>query len=90
MFAHPAAPWRVFDGQQDRRCTTALYELALSDAETEESWEKGGSRDIPAPVFVCWNAVLAQYEKPPMVLAIEGQLRDNIARRKRETAEAWY
>ena len=73
-----------------RNYTTAFYEPALSDSENVESWEEGGAKDMRARAYETWNAMLAQYEKPPIDVAIEEALQDYVARRKREIPEAWY
>ena len=73
-----------------RNYTTAFYEPELSDSENVESWEEGGAKDMRARAYEKWNAMLAQYEAPPIDLAIDEALKDYIARRKREVPEAWY
>ncbi len=77
-------------GHTMRNYTTAFYEPALSDSENVESWEEGGSKDMRARAYEKWNAMLAQYEAPPMDVAVDEALKDYVARRKREIPEAWY
>ncbi len=77
-------------GHTMRNYTTAFYEPALSDSENVESWEEGGAKDMRARAYERWNAMLAGYEKPPVDAAVEDELKDYVARRKREIPEAWY
>ncbi|MEO1342578.1 MAG: trimethylamine methyltransferase family protein [Pseudomonadota bacterium] len=73
-----------------RNYTTAFYEPELSDSENVESWEEGGAKDMRARAYEKWNAMLAQYEAPPIDVAVDEALKDYVARRKREIPEAWY
>ena len=73
-----------------RNYTTAFYEPELSDSENVESWEEGGAKDMRARAYARWNAMLDQYEKPPIDVAVDEALQDYVARRKREIPEAWY
>ena len=69
---------------------TAFYEPELSDSENVESWEEAGSTDMRRRAHARWKDMLDQYEQPAMDAAKEEELRDYIARRKREIPEAWY
>jgi trimethylamine--corrinoid protein Co-methyltransferase len=37
-----------------------------------------------------WTGLLARYEAPPIDAAIDEALKDYVARRKRDMADAWY
>ncbi|HIC79618.1 MAG TPA: trimethylamine methyltransferase [Kiloniellaceae bacterium] len=73
-----------------RNYQTAFYEPALSDSENVESWEERGSQDMERRAYARWNALLKDYEAPPIDPAVDEALRDYMARRKRELPDAWY
>ena len=73
-----------------RNYQTAFYEPALSDSENVESWEEGGEKDMRMRAYERWNAMLTQYEAPPIDAGVDEALQDYIARRKSEIPEAWY
>lgn len=77
-------------GHTMRNYQTAFYEPALSDSENVESWEEGGSLDMRARAHAKWNAMLDQYEAPPMDVAKKDALEAYVARRKEELPDAWY
>ncbi|MET1413411.1 trimethylamine methyltransferase family protein [Roseibium sp. HPY-6] len=73
-----------------RNYQTAFYEPRLSDSENVESWEEGGSKDMRQRAFERWQAMLADYQEPPMDPAIREELEAFVARRKEELPDAWY
>lgn len=73
-----------------RHYQNAFYDAELSDSENVESWEEKGSMDMRKRAYKKWNAMLDNYEQPPMDLAIKDALDDFIARRKNELPDAWY
>lgn len=73
-----------------RHYQTAFYEPKLSDSENVESWEERGSKDMRQRAYERWNQMLAEWEKPPIDPGTEEELRDYVARRKRELPDAWY
>ncbi len=77
-------------GHTMRNYTTAFYEPALSDSENVESWEEGGAKDMRQRAYERWNAMLGAYEAPELDQAKDEELRDYVARRKREIPAAWY
>ena len=77
-------------GHTMRNYQTAFYEPALSDSENVESWEEGGSKDMRTRAYEKWNAMLDQYEQPPIDGDTDEALKEYIARRKSEIPEAWY
>jgi trimethylamine--corrinoid protein Co-methyltransferase len=70
--------------------TSAFYEAALSDSNSVEQWEEQGARDAQRRAYERWNALLADYQPPPLDPARREALVDFVARRKRELPEAWY
>jgi len=73
-----------------RNYQTAFYESALSDSENVESWEEQGSKDMQRRAFERWNALLRDYEPPPIDPGTDEALRSFVARRKKELPDAWY
>jgi len=69
---------------------TAFYESTLCDSENVESWEEAGSRDMEHRAFQRWNAMLEDYQAPPMDHAIKEELKAFVERRKSELPDAWY
>jgi trimethylamine--corrinoid protein Co-methyltransferase len=70
--------------------TTAFYEPRLSDSNSVEQWEEQGSKDAARRAFDRWNALLAQYEPPPLDPARREALEDYVARRKAQLPDAWH
>jgi trimethylamine---corrinoid protein Co-methyltransferase len=70
--------------------TTAFYESALSDSNSVEQWEEGGSKDSQRRAWERWNRLLAEYVPPPLDPAKREALVDYVARRKSQLPEAWY
>jgi len=73
-----------------RNYQTAFYEPALSDSENVESWEEAGSPDMRQRAFKRWNAMLAEYQAPPIESGMKEELEAFVAKRKEELPEAWY
>jgi len=73
-----------------RNYQTAFYEPKLSDSENVESWEENGGKDMRLRAYERWNAMLEQYQAPPMDDGIKDALADFVARRKSELPDAWY
>ena len=73
-----------------RNYETAFYEPELSDNENVESWEEQGSKDMRQHAFKRWNDMLANYEEPPMDIAMREELSAFVTKRKEELPDAWY
>ena len=73
-----------------RNYKTAFYEPALSDSQNVETWEEAGSSDMRQKAFKRWNAMLDNFEPPPMDIAKREELSAYVARRKEELPDAWY
>jgi trimethylamine---corrinoid protein Co-methyltransferase len=67
-----------------RRFKSEFYFPQLADTEAYESWVKKGSKDVYARAGERYKTLLATYRKPPMDAGIEEELREFVARRKRE------
>ena len=77
-------------GHTMRNFRTAFYESSLSDSENVESWEENGAKDMQTRAFERWNAMLEEYEAPPIDAATDEALQDFVRRRKEELPDAWY
>ena len=63
-----------------RNYQTAFWDSALSDNEPFEKWsEEGGSTDIATRANRLWKKTLAEYEAPPLDLAVDEALCDYVA-----------
>jgi len=69
---------------------TAFWDSEIADNEPFEKWEAAGSEDAATRANRKWKAMLADYEAPPLDIAIDEELRDFIARRKASMDDAWY
>ncbi len=69
---------------------TAFWDSDLSDNEPFEKWEQAGSRDAASRANRLWKRRLAEYEAPPMDVAVRDALEDFVARKKAAAADAWY
>ncbi len=69
---------------------TAYYDAQMSDSESFEQWSERGEKDAQTRAFERWNAMLTQYEAPPIGPATDEALKDYVARRKNEMKDAWY
>ncbi|MCL6706095.1 trimethylamine methyltransferase family protein [Pseudomonas sp. R2.Fl] len=73
-----------------RNYTTAFWDSAVSDNEPFEKWAEAGSTDMATRANRLWKKTLAEYEAPPLDIAIDEALRDYIDRISRDRADAWY
>jgi len=73
-----------------RHYQTAFYDAELSDSNNVESWEENGAEDMRRRAYKKWNAMLANYEAPPIDPGTKQALDDFVARRKAELPDAWY
>jgi trimethylamine--corrinoid protein Co-methyltransferase len=74
-----------------RNYQTAFWDSALSDNEPFEKWsEEGGSTDMATRANRRWKKTLAEYEAPPLDVAIDDALAEYMTRRKNSMADAWY
>jgi trimethylamine--corrinoid protein Co-methyltransferase len=66
------------------RYETAFYSPLLSDWRNYETWRLAGAQDAATRANGLWKQALADFEAPPIDPAIDDQLKDFVARRKRE------
>ena len=69
---------------------TAFWDSDLSDNEPFEKWEAAGSTDAANRANTLWKKRLAEYEAPPMDIALRDALDDFVARKKAGMDDAWY
>ena len=67
------------------RYETAFYTPLVSDWQNFERWQETGGHDAATRANRIWKQLLADYEQPPLDAAINEQLEDYVARRKRGT-----
>lgn len=73
-----------------RNYQTAFWDSALSDNEPFEKWSEAGSTDMATRANARWKKTLAEYEAPPLDIAIDEALLDYVDRTKRAKPDAWY
>lgn len=73
-----------------RNYQTAFWDSALSDNEPFEKWSESGSTDMATRANAKWKKTLAEYEAPPLDIAIDEALQDYVERTKRAKPDAWY
>ena len=86
-------PGSHFLGSQHtlRNYQTAFWDSELSDNEPFEKWsDEGGSTDMATRANKKWKKVLAEYEAPPLDVAVDEELRDYIDRKKADVLDAWH
>ena len=66
------------------RYTTAFYQPFLSDWRNFEAWEAAGAVWTPQRAHQQFHDILANFEAPPMDIAIREELSEFVERRKRE------
>ena len=70
------------------RYETAFYQPILSDWRNFETWRDDGAKTATQRANEVWKKLLNEYEKPPLDPAVDDALRDFMARRKEEIANA--
>ena len=66
---------------------TAFYRPLLSSTENFERWSKNGGADAAERAGRIYQETLDAYEQPPIDDAVRDQLRDYVARRRRELGD---
>ena len=66
------------------RYKTAFYQPILTDTRNYETWLEQGADNAETRANGIWKRLLKEYEKPPIDSAVEEELKDFVARRKRE------
>lgn len=66
------------------RYETAFYSPFLSDWSNFETWEERGAIQTPARANKIWKQILAEFQPPPMDVAINEELQAFVTKRKEE------
>jgi len=61
---------------------TAFYRSPLADNNSVEQWEAEGAKDMIRRANALWKKQLAEYEAPPLDVAVDEALSDYMNRRK--------
>jgi trimethylamine--corrinoid protein Co-methyltransferase len=69
---------------------SALFRPDLPDNNSFEQWQAAGSLDMAQRANALWKSRLEAYEDPGLDPAIDDALKDYIAQRKLEVADADY
>jgi trimethylamine--corrinoid protein Co-methyltransferase len=89
VIAHVGAGGHFLGEEHTRKhFRSEFYFPALADTEAFEAWVKKGSKDAYARASERYRKLLATYREPTLDPAIDEQLRDFMARRKREIEPA--
>ncbi len=68
------------------RFAGAFFEPAVATRQNFDAWAAAGGVDAAGRAYRVWQAMLRDYEAPPLDPAIDEALRDFVARRERELA----
>ena len=68
---------------------TAFYRSPITDNNSFEQWEAEGARDLTQRANVRCRKILADYQAPPLDVAIDEALQDFIQRKKASMADAF-
>jgi trimethylamine--corrinoid protein Co-methyltransferase len=69
---------------------TAYYDAVLSDSESFEQWTERGGKDTAERAFDRWNALLREYQAPPIDEALDEALKAFVEQKKAGMPDAWY
>ncbi|KGF68239.1 trimethylamine methyltransferase [Hoeflea sp. BAL378] len=69
---------------------TAFWDSEIADNEPFEKWDIAGRTDAATRANARWKRTLAEYQAPPMDVAIDEALVDFVERTKAQMADAWY
>src|SRR5579862_1719348 len=61
---------------------TAFYRSPLADNNSVEQWEAEGAKDMTQRANALWKKQLAEYEAPPLDVAVDEALNEYMTRRK--------
>ena len=71
------------------RFQDAFFMPELLDNNSFEQWQAEGAKDAAQRANVLWKKTLAEYEPPPLDLAIDEALKDFIRRKKESMPDAF-
>jgi trimethylamine--corrinoid protein Co-methyltransferase len=69
---------------------TAFWDSTIADNEPFEKWDIAGRTDAASRANLRWKQMLADYQAPPIDVAVDEALIDYIERTKAAQADAWY
>ena len=69
---------------------TAFWDSEIADNEPFEKWQAGGGEDAAVRANRRWKKMLAEYQAPPIDVAVDEALQDFMARSKGTMDDAWY
>ncbi len=73
-----------------RHYKSAFWASELDDNRPWETWDEQGGADMASRANARWKKLLAEYEAPALDTGVDEALRDYVARKKAEVADAWY
>ncbi len=73
-----------------RHYASANYHSEIAEAGPYETWKENGSLTAEQRANDRWKSMLADYQAPPIDLAIDEALLDAIARKKSSMPDEWY
>ena len=65
------------------RFATEFYAPLLADRQNYETWVNNGAQDAAQRANRLWKQMLAEYEAPPIDVAVQEALREYVSRRER-------
>jgi trimethylamine--corrinoid protein Co-methyltransferase len=69
---------------------SAFYRSFVADNNSVEQWEAEGKKDAAMRANAIWKKMLAEYEAPPIDVAVDEALRDFIERKKASMPDTTY
>jgi trimethylamine--corrinoid protein Co-methyltransferase len=73
-----------------RHYETAYWESEINDDRPFETWSEQGGLDSAQRANARWKKTLAEFQAPPMDVAMDDALKDFIARKKSTMQDMWY
>ncbi len=70
--------------------TTAFFDSTMSDNTPFETWQEAGKTDSAQRANKRWKTALAEYQAPPMDIAMDEALQDFVQRKKQSVTDQWY
>jgi trimethylamine--corrinoid protein Co-methyltransferase len=69
------------------RFRECFYRPLLSSTENFDRWSRNGGRDATERAGEIWRKTLEEYEQPPIDEGVDAELREFVARRRRELGD---
>ena len=70
--------------------TTAFFDSKIADNDPFETWLENGALDSAARANKRWKSTLAQYQPPPIDVAVLESLQAFVAQKKASMPDQWY